>query len=354
MRKLLALGAIALAGGALLSGCANSSASQTETQAIPTVALETVSSGSAYEARRFVGRVEPVSTVDVSFQVGGRLIGLPVVEGTMVEKGALLAALDPQDYALAVREAELAATLARSDYERKQALVSSNSMSRAALEESETQHGLRQVALENARNRLADATLQAPFDALVTRRLAEPFSNIQPGTPVLRIQDVSEYRIKISVPEDLMRMVADPEAVHVEAIVTNGSEHRIPLAYRESNTEPDPVAQTYTATFGLPRLENINLLPGMTVQVIASPDKALAHNALSVPLSAIQTDAGGTAFVWVYETAGSTVSQRSVETGNFSGDRIQVLSGLAAEEAVVIAGGHALSDGLEVHPLTEL
>lgn len=60
----------------------------------------------AFSGRRFVGRVDAVSTVNLAFQVGGRLTTFPAVQGTTLAKGELIAQLDQTDYALQVRAAE--------------------------------------------------------------------------------------------------------------------------------------------------------------------------------------------------------------------------------------------------------
>ena len=54
------------------------------------------------KARSLAGRVEPARTVDIAFQVSGQLSDLTVDAGTRVEKGDLIAALDPVDFELAV------------------------------------------------------------------------------------------------------------------------------------------------------------------------------------------------------------------------------------------------------------
>ena len=56
-------------------------------------------------ARSLAGRVEPARTVDIAFQVSGQLSDLAVDAGTRVEKGDLIAALDPVDFELALDRA---------------------------------------------------------------------------------------------------------------------------------------------------------------------------------------------------------------------------------------------------------
>ncbi|WP_274427237.1 efflux RND transporter periplasmic adaptor subunit [Chelativorans sp. YIM 93263] len=342
-------GALALT-ALLLAACSESEANKAAEPQVQTVAIEPVSQSTAVGTRNFVGRLAPVSTVDVSFRVGGELIDLPVSEGATVKKGALLAALDPADYELALRQAQLSAELAKSDFERKEKLLATSSISRAVFDQSKTDHNLKEVAVENAERDLSDTTIKAPFDALITRRLTDAYTNVQPGQQVLRIQNISEFRVKISVPEDVLRLAGDPELIQAEAAIP-GTDKRYPLEYREHNTEADSVAQTYEVTFGMAPPADINLLPGMTVSVAVKRVAPRPEEAYSVPIGAVDTSADGGFRVWVYDDETGAVSLRNVEIGMLSSDRVPVLSGLNLGDKIVAAGGQLLREGMIVRPM---
>jgi multidrug efflux pump subunit AcrA (membrane-fusion protein) len=67
-------------------------------------------------------------------------------------------------------------------------------------EDAETTRDLAEIALRAARAALADATLTAPFDALVAARLIPPQSIVEPGQPLIRLHDMSEVRVEIDLP----------------------------------------------------------------------------------------------------------------------------------------------------------
>ena len=69
--------------------------------------------------RRFAGRVAAVQTVDLSFQVPGKLIEVPVLESQRVSKGDVIARLDPTDYDRAVREATINVEKAKRELDRR-------------------------------------------------------------------------------------------------------------------------------------------------------------------------------------------------------------------------------------------
>lgn len=349
MSVLYRSGGLALA-ALLLAACSESEANKAEQPQVHTVIVEPVSDSAALGARNFVGRLAPVSTVDVSFRVGGELIDMPVSEGTRVKKGALLAALDPIDYELALRQARLSAELAKADFERKEKLLATKSISRAVYDQSKTEYELRKVAAENAERDLSHTTIEAPFDALITRRLTDAYTNVQSGQQVLRIQDISEFRVKISVPEDVLRLVRDPGMIQAEAVIP-GADERYPLEYREHNTEADAVAQTYEVTFGMAPPADANLLPGMTVSVAVKSVTPQSQKAYSVPIAAVDTSADGGFRVWVYDGETGSVSSRKVDVGTLASNRVPVLSGLDIGEKIVTAGGQLLREGMMVRPM---
>jgi RND family efflux transporter MFP subunit len=333
----------------LLVRCVSGDGEEAEERLRP-VRLHQVGAGSFAAVRHFVGRVDAVSTVDLSFQVGGRITELPVQQGTVVAAGSLIAALDPADYRLAVREAELQLDQAGRDLERNQSLYERGSISRASLDQAETAHSLRRVALDTARRNLAYTRITAPFDALVTRRLVDPFTNVQPGAQIVRVQNVEEFRVHINVPENLMSALENPDVIIAEAVFQSHPQQPVRLAYREHETEPDAVAQTYRVTFGMPRQKQMNVLPGMTVTVRVAAGAAVTSAFHEIPQSAIDSDETGAFRVWAYDRDSSSVSPRQVALLGVNEAGLALVTGLHGDEEIVSAGLHLLHDGMRVMP----
>ena len=107
----------------------------------------------------FVGRVEANQSVDVTFEVAGPLQSLPILEGQEVQKGGLVAALDPTDFELAVQEAQVQLQLAKQDLERKQQVLKQKSIARSVVDDASSVHGLQKVRLSQAKQSLADSKI---------------------------------------------------------------------------------------------------------------------------------------------------------------------------------------------------
>lgn len=316
--------------------------------------IEAARPAQAAAVRVFVGRVEARLSVDLAFQVGGRIANFPVSEGEIIEEGALVAGLETQDFERALRESRVQLQQARQNLERVTTLHERGISADAALEDARTAYDLRAVALDNAQQNLEYATMPAPFQGLVSRRLVDNFTTVSPGQPVVRLQDVSELRLAIQVPESVLALVDETDPTEISAQFPFLPDDSFPLEFRELVTEPDRASQTYTALFALPNNIPANILPGMTanVRVITEPsvDVADAGGAI-IPVTALSPAAEGGFVVWVFDPAEGVVRARDVSVGPVTGEMVRVEEGLSPGEQIVTAGVSALFEGMAVRPL---
>jgi len=108
----------------------------------------------------------------------------------------------------------------------------------------------------------------------------------------------------------------------------------------------DPQTRTWAARVSLPldALAAVELGQSARVWLMGG-----AKAALQVPLSAIQPGTAPDApAVWVVDPASGTIAARAVTPGTYGSQFVPVLSGLAAEDWVVAAGGHLLREGQRV------
>ena len=297
-------------------------------------------------ARSLAGRVEPARTVDIAFQVSGQLSDLAVDAGTRVEKGDLIAALDPVDFELALDRAQASFDLAKSEYDRALSLTERGVATDARLETNRAQQVQAEVALREAERRLAQATITAPFDAIVARIFLEEFSNVTPAAPIARLQDISEMRVRISLPEELAAMArAQPDAFRVTATFPAVPGYEATLYPRTFVTDADTTAQTYDVEFVIEGAIDPRLLSGMTanVRVTAAAEGAQSRSVV-VPVSAIDTTSRNEPSVWLYDKDSGRVYRKTIRLGLPNDDEIVVLEGLAGDELVVSGGWWRLKE----------
>ena len=232
--------------------------------------------------RRFFGRIAARETVDLSFEVGGKSISLPIVEGETIPKGQVVATLDTDSFERAVARAELALSPAGRERERAAQLAASNVASAVRAEDAKTAYELAEVALRDARAALEDATLTTPFDALVVARLAANFSNVEPGRSILRLHDMSQIPVQIDVPERLFQAGIPPQAVDFKGEIAQ-LPAPVDLELIEYEAQTKTVGQSFLVTLVLPDLYIPTLIPGASMTVTARVDDAYQAPGRRVP-----------------------------------------------------------------------
>lgn len=293
--------------------------------------------------RRFFGRVVARETLDLAFDIGGRVEDMPVEAGDRVSAGAVLAQIRPAPLERSVERARIDLAAAERELQRARTLVATNATARTRAEDAADAVALAQVALADAELTLADATLTAPFDALIVDRLVPPLSVVEPGQPVLRLHDLSELRIEVVLPERLLAEVADPANLGFAAVLP-GLSQPVQLTLRTFRAEADRIGQGYTVTLALPADVPPTLVPGIAAEVIVTrPD---APPGLPIPSAAVVVGPQGETFVLALTGSGDVQVLEQVPVTVASTDGTTVLAdGIAPGTEIVAAGAHLLTEG---------
>ncbi len=303
-----------------------------------------VDAGPAETTRRFFGHVVAKETVDLAFQVGGQVVEFPVVEGAPIAANGLIARLDLEPFQLALDQAKVQLAQAERTFERLNRLRG-GAVSEVSVQDAETQRDLAKIAVQDAERSLREATLFAPFDALVASRTVAKFSSVSAGAPVVRLHDMSELRVNIEVPEVMFQQAGENPDVEVSAVFP-ASDRRFQLETREFNAETSSVGQTFRITLGMEPPSGLVVLPGSSVTVFATfkGEKRKPR----VPASAIVTAPNGSTSVMVFSPTSEKlglVRATPVKIAASTDGRLIVVEGLKAGDEIVASGAAMLTDG---------
>ena len=342
----LALGALAALGA---SGCARAdAAANADTSAVPVIARSVTLSTRQWSATAS-GIVQPNTTVDVAFEVPGKVVMVGPDEGQSVRAGQPIAALDPTDYRLSVEQASAQADRAARDRDRNQPLLASGGIAPADMDHLET--GARQsaAAADLAKKKLADAHLAAPISGVIARRAIEVGATVSPGQPVFTIVDLDPVRVRVGVPEGDIGHVTEGAVATVRIPALDAS-----FAGRVSliGVAADPATRSYTVEIKVPNRTR-RLRAGMVAE--ATIENGLKVSALMLPAAAVLHDAGvnGATIVYVLDRDAGRVHARRVTTGVARGDSLEITSGVTPSDKVVVAGQQRVRDGARVQLASE-
>jgi HlyD family secretion protein len=251
------------------------------------------------------GSVEPINPVDVKSKASGQIIQMPVEVGSIVKHGALLAQIDPRDVKNQFDQAMAddlvsSATLEKALRERarKDSLftkhvitVSEHDSSRSTYSAAVSDMIDKRASLDLARQKLEDATVEAPIGGTVVSRpitngmLITSATSANGGTTLMTLADLGRVRMRVTIDEVEMAniRVGEQASVAVDAFhdrTFDGVLEKIePQAVVTQGVTFFPVMVSISNKEGL-------LMPGMNGEVTIKA--ADLHSVLQVPIDAIR------------------------------------------------------------------
>jgi RND family efflux transporter MFP subunit len=346
----------------LLPGCGEAPPPE-EAPPVRPVKIMTVGDTSAGFTLEYPGEIAATRSVDLGFEVAGKIIELPIEDGLEMTEGALLGRLDPTDYEAARDAAQANLRAARSAYVRAKNIFAEGAGSQAEVDKTLRDYKVAEQELRKAQKALDDTDLKAPYDGVVGQRLADNYQNVQAKEPVLIYQDTSLLEMDVTVPErDFVRMQRGlsleerTELGNPEVAISSIPGRAFPARIKSFTTTADPVTRTYKATFQFDKPGDVNILPGMTARVTLNPsaetmEKYSPQGGIKVPAAAVASDPQGDPYVWRIDPSTMKVSRVAVTLGEIGTSDITITSGLDMGDLIAITGVSQLHEDAQVRPL---
>ena len=307
--------------------------------ALPTasVRVQPVETNRFPSTQSLVGTVRARLRASLEPKVSGRVLEIPVRAGQSVQRGQLMARLDSREAEAQLGQARAVLGQADADLKRYTGLFQQEAATRAELDAMEARQRVAQAAVVEVETMLGHARMEAPFDGVVTRKLADIGDLAQPGRAVIEMEDPKTLRFEAEVPETLVDRL-HPDAVFPVRIDSLAE----PLDGKLTEIAPvaDPNTRTFAAKFDLPQRSGLRAglfgrveVPVETLSLWTVPASAVVHR-------------GQMEVVFVVDAG--TARLRLVRTGRGLGTAVQIVSGLTPGESVVTEGAAALVDGQPV------
>lgn len=268
---------------------------------------------------------------------------LEVANRTAEERKKLLS-----DGAIAGRDADTAvaaAVQAQATYDSAVKHLQSvqNTTQRTSAQTAEAQLTSAKGKLMNAEAQVGFANLRSPIDGVVTDRPLFPGETAQAGAAVVTVMDTSSLVAKLHIAQS----AAQKLKVGAEAEISVPGEDE-PRKGTVMLISPalDPGSTTVEIWLKLPNRSG-QFKAGTPVHTVLH-GKTIP-GALQLPVGAIlPSDDGGTTVLVV--RSDNTVKKRAVTVGIRTPEKVQILSGVTAQDLVVTDGGYGLDDGTKVKP----
>lgn len=293
------------------------------------------------------GTAKAFYEADLGAKVSGYVSELLVDIGTRVTKGQVLARIAVPELIQAEAAAAADARALQSEYDRVKELVARNSVTQKTLTETKNRLDAGVAKQAQIQAELAYATIEAPFDGVITSRSIDPgdmvFEASSPkgsGDALLRVAALDVIRVETYVPERdaAWADVGDPATVAFDALPGK------PFAGKVSRMSGalDPATRTMLVEIDLPNPDGL-IKPGYygrTRIVLESRKQVLA-----LPDATVHDEQGN---AYVYVVAGESEAQRTlIHVGVDDGEWAEIASGLDGNQRVIAAPA-AVADGAPV------
>ncbi len=264
-------------------------------------------------------------------------------DGQRVPKGAVLVELKDTEQNAGVAQAEARQVEARRAYERYRTLGEQGWASKAQVDQYEAAWRSAQADVAAAKARQGDRMIRAPFAGVVGLSDVAPGALVNPGAPIVTLDDVSVIRVDFQVPERYLAQLREGQSLLATADAYPGE--TITGRIAQLDTRVDERTRAITARAEFPNASG-KLKPGMLIRVGVSRGQRTNPSAPEAAIS-VQGDA---AFVYVLQSRGqgTMVEQRPVVTGLRQHGFVEITDGAKPGERIVADGLNKIQPGQPV------
>jgi membrane fusion protein (multidrug efflux system) len=290
-----------------------------------------------------VGTVRAVRGADLAFELPGVVVQVAVKAGSEVKQGQPLLALDDSTEAAQLRQLQAVANLAEVTYGRAKEQLAARAISQADLDSAEADVKAKRAGVQSQAALLAKKHLIAPFAGRVGLVSTSQGAYLNPGTPVLTLQQLDPVYVDFFLPQKELAQLKQGQAVTLSVDAYPGRSWEGKVTAVNPKVDGSTRNIQVEATFSNPGRA---LLPGMFTRV--SMDVGGSQQYLTLPQTAISYNPYG-AIVFLAKPAqgkaGFTAQQVFVTPGATRGDQVAILKGLEPGAQVVSSGGLKLRNG---------
>jgi membrane fusion protein (multidrug efflux system) len=289
--------------------------------------------------RPFTDRIEVLGvakgrqSVTVTSNTTELITGVHFKDGAQVAKGQVLVDLKSQEQSADIAQAQAALNLAQLNYSRWKTLGDQGIASPASIDQYRVAYEQAKAALDAARSRLGDRVIRAPFAGVVGLSDVAPGTLINPGGPIVSLDDIAVIRVDFDVPDRFLPVlhIGLPISARPDALPNQVVQGRIAML----DTRVDPKSSSIKARAEFPNPDG-RLKPGMLMRVAVDQGR---RQATAVPEAAVQLENDVASVYLLVPRGGQLVAvEQQVLTGADQGGFVEIKSGLSPGQAIVADG----------------
>lgn len=195
--------------------------------------------------RQAIGVVVAKERSVLSSQRPGYLTSVPIEIGDVVNAGDVLAKIDCRMDELTVETASAELELAQSNAQLQATLRKQGAVGQSAVEASQIEVKLKEIALKKQTEALSFCEIRAPFSGIIVAKEAQAYETVQAGQKVVEIANREELHVEVVIPASWMPDIIEAQYFDFKPEFMSD---KIPVRFLSISPLVDPVSQTVTAT----------------------------------------------------------------------------------------------------------
>jgi RND family efflux transporter MFP subunit len=293
------------------------------------------------------GNVDTKENILIQPEFNGTLTSLTVKAGQRVVKGQILGRVDDAGMSQQLASMENQFALAKTTYERQKNLWDKKIGSEIQFLQAQTQMTTAQKGVAQMKAQLSKTIIRAPFTGTIDEVFVEKGQVVGPSPQgLMRIVNLSNMYVATTVPESYIGKLKMGDLVDVY-LTSLGKTYKGKV--RQVGNFINPNNRSFGIEVSLPNPDNL-LRPNQVAKLKITD--YTSKDAIVVPTGIIQEDGTGSKYVYVVEGSNGktgTAKKVIVETGKSSDNVTEIISGLSANEIIVIEGVNTISNGMKLN-----
>jgi RND family efflux transporter MFP subunit len=215
------------------------------------------------------GQTEAHRRSTLTPKVSSTVTRVHVRDGDIVKNGQAMVTLDTQDFSLrtqqaaaALQAAKVQLDSAKLDWDRTKALLGDKAVPQSQFDMADARYkgaqaGVLQAetAVAMGRKALRDATIHAPFNGIIVKRLVNEgeYASVMPATPLVIIEEVDPLDLRIQIPSTNLDKVKAGDSIHIRFPATGQT---LDARLTRVVAAMDPHTRTFSAIAELPNKDH--------------------------------------------------------------------------------------------------
>lgn len=304
------------------------------------VDVAVVEPGVLVDSVRVVGTARSNQSVTVTGEIAARIAEMQIEEGALVEKGAVLVRFANAEIAADLAGARSALKLAQQVYDRGVATRQKGLVTQARTEELAQAVTTAEAEVRQLEARIGKFTLRAPFAGRLGLKQASVGALVQPGEPIVTLDDISVIKLDFDVPETALGALHPGQTVLARSSAYPG--RSIEGVVSTIDTRIDPETRSVTVRAEIDNADGL-LRPGMflTIELVYGR----SENALMAPEESVLVFDGG---AFVFTVKDGKAERQPVSLGRRRPGLVEILDGLSPADVVITGGVQKVRPGSDV------